>query len=504
MPPRRPPTKHSTPRLSEVTRELVIPSGIVTTGWKPVEAKLAELGITFDVWQQGAAQLILGKRANGTYAATIGGVVLSIPRQVGKTFLVGWIVFALCMLYPQMTVIWTAHRTRTATITFQSMRAMARRAKVRPHVLSIRQGKSDQEIGFRNGSVIMFGAREQGFGRGFDAVDIEVFDEAQILTVRALEDMIPAANQAQHPAGALLFFMGTPPRPADPGEAFTEKRTRALSGKSSDMVYIECSGDPDADPDDPEQVAKANPSYPHRTPPESIQRMRENLPDDESFLREGLGIWDALTTSGVIPIDAWLANGDTESLPVDRFALGIEAAPDLAAASVALAGVRSDGDWHVELDEHRAGAAWLSAYVERLLAVNPQVRAVVGDVGGPLAAMLEQRSGRWMLKGTRIVVTAPTVKELGAAHSLMLNGALGGTVHHLAQPQLSAAVQVAGKRALGDTGMWVFSRKSAAADITPIQAATLALLGAQRSRVRRPIRGTSGTTSSERRRAVVM
>jgi hypothetical protein len=73
----------------------------------------------------------------------------------------------------------------------------------------------------------MFGAREQGFGRGFDEVDIEVFDEAQILTEKALEDMIAATNQSRHPHGALLFFMGTPPRPSDPGEAFGLKREGA-------------------------------------------------------------------------------------------------------------------------------------------------------------------------------------------------------------------------------------------------------------------------------------
>jgi hypothetical protein len=62
--------------------------------------------------------VILAKRADGKYAATIGGTGLSIPRQVGKTFLVGAIVFALCLLCPNLTVIWTAHRLRTAEETF--------------------------------------------------------------------------------------------------------------------------------------------------------------------------------------------------------------------------------------------------------------------------------------------------------------------------------------------------------------------------------------------------
>lgn len=496
-------TSRSTPKLSEAARHLILPAGIVSTGWPAVEKRCEQLGVRFDPWQQGLGRAILGKRADGRYAATVGGVTMSIPRQVGKTYLVGWIVFALCLLFPGTTVLWTAHRTRTSTRTFQSLAGMARRTKVKPFIApnGVRSTNGEQEIRFRNGSVIMFGAREAGFGRGFDAVDIEVFDEAQILTTRALEDMVAATNQSKHPHGALLFYMGTPPRPVDPGEVFTDKRDKALSGKLTDGLYVEFSADSDADPDDLEQVAKANPSFPERTPLEAIQRMRENLPDDDSLLREAFGIWDATGSKSVIPLDAWNAQADPDSLAVGRFALGLEAGPNLAAASVSLAGQRADGGWHVELDEHRSGAHWLAAYVDRLVKANPQIRAVVGDVGGPLAALLEERSGRYYLKGTRVVVMAPTVRELGTACTLMLDGVTAGSVWNLGQPQLAAMVGAAGKRRLGDTGMWVYSRTTAAADITGVQAATLALWGAQHSRARKPMRASAGSGG---RRAVVL
>jgi hypothetical protein len=239
---------------------------------------------------------------------------------------------------------------------------------------AIRTANGEQEILFTNGSIIMFGAREQGFGRGFDEVDIEVFDEAQILTEKALEDIVPAANQSRQPSGALLFFMGTPPRPTDPGEEFTNRRAKALSGKADNMVYVEFSADPDADPDDREQWAKANPSYPLRTPVESMERMRENLTDDASFKREGLGIWDAVGSNGVIPAPSWADREDERSLASDRFALGVECGPDLAWASVAFAGQRADGEWHFELDEDQhtrgRGVTWLVPHLESLTATT--------------------------------------------------------------------------------------------------------------------------------------
>lgn len=497
-------------KLSDLARHVVLPSGIVSTGWPAVRDKCAEFGDTFDEWQDGAGRAILAKREDGIYAATVGGVVLSIPRQVAKTFLVGRILFALCILFPGLKVLWTAHRTRTATNTFRSLQGFARRKKVAPHIRAIRTANGEQEIAFTNGSVIMFGAREQGFGRGFDEVDVEVFDEAQILTEKALEDMVAATNQARHEHGALLFFMGTPPRPVDPGEAFSLKRAKALSGKSDDMVFVEFSADPDADLDDREQWAKANPSFPLRTPLESMLRLRENLPSDDSWRREALGIWDMVASKGVIPAPSWMEQGDEASVATDRFALGIEVGPDLAWASIAFAGQRPDDDWHIELDDDQhtrgRGVAWLVPSLENLVAKNPEIRTVVADVAGPIKPLLVERNGRYFLKrddgSLGIEITPMKVAELGAGCSLVLSGIVTGSLWHISQPQLTAAALAAGKRPLGDSGMWVWSRKTAESDITPIQAATYALIGSQMEKPRKP--GRSAGRTSQGRRAVVL
>src|SRR5512139_2765601 len=90
----RPPTKPG--RLSDLARHVVLPSGITSTGWPAVRDLLGDFGISFDEWQDGLGRAILAKRADGIYAATVGGVVLSIPRQVAKTFFVSRLLVALC------------------------------------------------------------------------------------------------------------------------------------------------------------------------------------------------------------------------------------------------------------------------------------------------------------------------------------------------------------------------------------------------------------------------
>lgn len=491
MPTPRPTTSG---KLSDLARHVVLPSGLASTGWPAVRSKCAELGIRFDPWQDGVGRIILSKRADGTYATSVGGVVISIPRQVGKTFLLGALVFALCLLTPGITVIWTAHRLRTAAETFLSMQGLTRRRKIAPHVAKIVLGSGDEEIQFRNGSRIMFGARERGFGRGFSMVDVLVFDEAQILTDNAIDDMVPATNQATNP---LLLFTGTPPKPTDPCEVFTAKRAKALAGDSAGMAYIEFSADEDADPDDPVQWKKANASYPRRTPSQAIMRMRENLTDD-SFMREALGVWDTSKTLAVIDAASWKLVADPASMAIDRLSLGVDVSPgtDARVASVALAGQRADGLWHVELDQHREGVDWVPAYLEGVCHRN-RLHAVVLD---EKSGLVESRNGRHFVKETNIAVTLASAegRDMAIACAKFFDTVMGQSLRHTDQPQMNLALSVARKRPIGDA--WGWNRRTATSDITPLVAATLALWGTQSATVKRP----GGNRRTEGRRAVVL
>lgn len=484
-------TASSTLRLSEVARHVVVPGGIVTTAWPRIVAQCAEMGVEFDGWQHGVGLIAFGKRRDGKFAATVGGVVLSIPRQVGKTFLVGMIVVALCVLFPGTLVLWTAHHNKTTTKTFQTMQGYVRRKRIAPHLkpnrsMGIRTANGEQEIEFRNGSRIMFGAREFGFGRGFDKVDVEVFDEAQKLSEGALEDMVPATNQATLEGGALLFFMGTPPRPEDKGVEFTNRRLKALSGKSRDMVYVECSADEDADPDDRGQWAKANPSFPSRTSVEAMERMREQLTDEDSFRREALGIWDPVESARVIDAESWGRVADPTSMGIDRLALAVDVAPDRSAAAVGLAGLRADGLWHVELDDHRKGVDWVVPWVVARAARN-RLHAVVAD---EMSGLVEERRGRHYLVGTDVLVTlaAAEGRDMAIASAKFFDAVVDGSLRHTDQPQVNVALSVARKRPVA--GGWAWNRKDPASDITPVVAETLALWGAMSENVRRPTRRT--------------
>ena len=391
-----------------------------------------------------------------------------------NTFTVGNLLIGLCLEFPNMRVAWTSHHNRTTTNTFRSMQGMVKRKGVAPYLSpkgnnGIRTANGEQEIEFRNGSLLMFGAREQGFGRGMDAIDIEVFDEAQILSIKALEDMVPATNQARHPHGGLIFFLGTPPRPTDDGEAFTAKRQKALDGKTIDQMYVEIGAAPDTDPDDYSEIPTYNPSYPLHTPLESIMRMRENIPDDDSYRREAMGIWPTVSRhTQIVSAGVWndrFSFGPEGSLAPRAIGVDMSHRGDI---SIAGCWVREGFPPHVE--ELWSGSN-VAAAIDYLL-VNGEGVEVVIDAMSPAAQMVPTLSAK-------LKVRRSTAGDMGNACLLFETLANSEGLTHGGEQSVTDALRSACKRPIGDAGKWGIDRRDSTSMIYPLVAVVLALLGAE-------------------------
>ena len=425
---------------------------------------IEQLGATFELWQTQAGRAILGKGTDGKFAAD--AVALSIPRQVGKTYLVGWLVIGMCLVTPKTLAVWTAHHGATAADTFRDLKAICQQPKVAPFVAHIYDSGARLEIIFTNGSRIVFGAREHGFGRGFKKVGILVFDEAQILSARAADDMVPTTNRHPNP---LIFYMGTPPKPSDPSEHFLALRREAITGESSDTLYIEFSADSGADPLDREQWAKANPSYPHYTTSRAMLRMRKNLKGPNAFEREALGIWDDLATSGIFTHGAWAA---LAVKPIDPErptifppapapeALGVSADIDQTWLSLgSYGGTHLAAVLRCRFDRERAHFA---AEVARI-AKERGLRVAI-DKKGPAAPLIAD------LEALGVDVESTGLDDLIQASADIREAVETGLVEHGDYPELNDAVDAATLRKVGEQK--VLGRKGG--DISMLEAAALA------------------------------
>lgn len=514
MPPTLQTTKTGPPRLSELAKHAVAPTDIVVSGWPAVQKTCVnKLGITFDPWQELTGRLILAKRADGKLAAMIDGVGMSLPRQVGKTYLVGAMSFALCINVPGLLVIWSAHHARTHGETFLSMQSFAERPKVQAHVKQVFVGSGDEEIRFHNGSRILFGARERGFGRGIPGVDVLIFDEAQILSDKALSNMLATLNTSQF---GLQLYIGTPPKPEDMSESFKRMRREALAGTLVDGAWVEFGADDKADGEDRAQWRKANPSYPKRTPTQSLLRLKRKLTNGD-WLREGLGLWDADDAGKrTITTTQWQSTGVlVPPEGVKSFAVAFS----VDGSHLSLSGsVKHDDGAHVELIDAFEGAVedGLAPLADWLADRWRTVAQIVlsGKAGaGVLAQLLHDRG-----VPSSVIHVATTVEFFQACatflDSIRYSAKLAGVadsevegdeltafkVTHLAtegQAALDASVAVCDKKKRGLDGNWSWHPTTPDGDETPLEAVSLALWIAKTTK-RKP-RG-----DTERRGAMVL
>lgn len=518
--PRQRPTKTSTPtiserKLSDVAKHLVVPSGIKTTGYPAVEAQCRKMGVSHDAWQRGLGRAILAKRENGLYAAGIGGVLISICRQVGKTFTIGTIIFALCILFPGIKVLWTAHHSATSDETFETLSTLARRRRIAPYIAhnGVRQGNGKQRIKFANGSRIMFGAREHGFGRGIPGVTIVVFDECQILKAKALSDMVPAANTVRNP---LIIYMGTPPKPEDTAEVFKARRKKALAVKARreagedvefDTLYVEVGANEGDDVEDKAVLARANPSFPHRTPWEAILRLRENLTDPADWSREGLGIWDE-ELDGDGPLSKSWPLLAVDAAPTEGIrAFGVAFSAD--GMKVSLGGCIVAGERaHVELIDAQQGpvdaalesiADWFVDDVNGAPRWRRASRIMLSGRAGAL--VLEQLLIKRKVPRRRIVVASSPqyfqacgmLLEQSTAAAREAKRGVPLSLTHLGddgQAQLDASAKKSVQEKRTRDGAWGWA--SPGGDETPVESVSLALYGARTAGKARDVREGAG------------
>lgn len=409
--------------------------------------------------------LALALRADGEYAADT--TVFSIPRQVGKTYLIGCIIFALCLMKPGLKVIWTAQIKDTALETFDKFVELVQSSpRLKRHIRSTPRGKGDEAIYFNNGSSIEFGARESGFGRGRTDVDVIVFDEGQHLSNDALENMGAAQNVAANP---LCFVIGTPPRPKDKGEWFTLLRQEALDGDSDGTLYIEFSADRGADPMDRDQWRKANPSFPSRTSERAMLRLRKKLKNPDSWRREALGIWDEIVKQ-FSPINStmWADGvdvGPAEDVRPHALAVDMSHAREISVGACWL----EDSSAHVEevwagIDEH-AAVEWVAARAGKKT-------SVLIDSMSPAASMIP------VLKARGVKVHASSAGDMAKACGQLKSDVEAGRLTHADQESVNAAREGARKRAIGKAGGWGYDRSDPSVNIAPLVAVTLARLGA--------------------------
>jgi hypothetical protein len=190
------------------------------------------------------------------------------------------------------------------------------------------------------------------------------------------------------------------------------------------------------------------------------------------FAVERLGVGDWPRTDhearSVIDLSSWFELADAGSKPLDPVAFAFDVSPERR-ASISVAAKRSDGLWHLELADERPGTSWLPERLEELVKKHKPA-AVVCDGYGPAGSLVEALGARGLK------VETLTASEHARACGRLVDAIEQGTLRHVPDEALEAAIRSAQTRPLGDA--WAWSRKNSSANISPLVAATLALSAA--------------------------
>jgi len=452
------------PRVSNV------PPSSSSSGAEAVELA-ASAGLILDDWQRHALVCALGERPDslGTWAAFEVGLV--VPRQCGKGGVLEARELAGLFLFGEQLILHSAHEFKTAAEAFRRVLALVENCDdLRRNVKKVRTSHGDEGIELMTGQRLRFVARSTGSGRGFSG-DCVILDEAYKLPQEALGALLPTLSARPNPQ--LWYASSAGHRDSD---VLRSLRDRGMAGDAPGLCYLEWSADPATALDDPEGWAQANPALGIRISSEHVARELAAMPEAE-FRRERLGIWDdAEGESGALPSDAWAGLFDRDSRPGDPVSFGLDVSPE-GFASIAVAGSRGDGLTHVEVVEHRPGTLWVA---DRLadLARRWAPSTIVLDVGSPAGALLPELDAR----GLRLTKVAG--REMAQASVAFAAAIHNGSIRHLDQPDLNAAVNAAKRRQVGD--LWAFGRRGSFTDISPLIAASLAAWGHAQNAGRAP------------------
>lgn len=419
----------------------------------------ARYGLRLDEWQEIVMRSWLGRRRDGQWAANRCG--LAVPRQNGKNAAVEVReLFGLVFLGEKW--LHSAHEVKTARKAFVRLSSFFENPRQYPEladlVADIRKTNGQEAIVLTNGGSVEFIARSKSSGRGF-TVDGILLDEAQELTDEALAALLPTKSAS--PLGnPQTIYTGTPPGPKVSGEVFTRMRNQGAAGKDKRLSWLEWGAPKDADLDDRDAWARANPALGIRLSLDEIIDERAQF-DDADFGRERLGWWDDAeqADNGLSP-GAWNLLQDREAAPSGAIVLGVDVAPGHAAASIVAV-----GDNVLELVERRPTAAWLP---ERVAELQRRHGAVVAyDPAGPVGSLVPD------FTKAGVELTPVEGKDSVRAVGALVAAVAERTFRHRGEPEFVAAVAGAKRRSVGDGHKW--SRKDSSVDITPLVAATVAL-----------------------------
>ncbi|MBP0989374.1 MAG: terminase [Oscillospiraceae bacterium] len=390
----------------------------------------------------------------------------SIPRRNGKSEIL--IMRAIWDLTHERRCLYTAHRESTAASAWEKvLRLLTKMGYREDEDFKAYKSAGRRSIEWlKDGSeaVINFRTRSStgGLGEGYDTL---IIDEAQEYTADQESALKYVVTDSKNPQ---TLMCGTPPTAVSSGDVFLKYRRRCLTGKEEDAGWAEWSVPNLTDAHDPELWYLTNPSLGTILTERTIRSELGDDQVDDNIQR--LGLWLRYSQKSAISKQEWseYALKEKPILPKKPRIFFAVKYGHSGNVSLAAAVKLDDGRIFIEAIDCRPvrdGNAWLMPFLR-----NPHAESVVIDGAGNQTVLASEMKDA----GVKCKAVLPKVADVVAAHALFEQQLFGGQIRHMDQPALAQAATNCEHRAIGSGGGFGYTSVLEGADISLLEAVSLA------------------------------
>lgn len=390
----------------------------------------------------------------------------SIPRRNGKSEIL--IMRAIWDLLHERRCLYTAHRESTAASAWEKvLRLLTKMGYREDEDFKAYKSAGRRSIEWlKDGSeaVINFRTRSStgGLGEGYDTL---IIDEAQEYTADQESALKYVVTDSKNPQ---TLMCGTPPTAVSSGDVFLKYRRRCLTGKEEDAGWAEWSVPNLTDAHDPELWYLTNPSLGTILTERTIRSELGDDQVDDNIQR--LGLWLRYSQKSAISKQEWseYALKEKPMLPKKPRVFFAVKYGHSGNVSIAAAVKLDDGRIFIEAIDCRPvrdGNAWMMPFLR-----NPHAESVVIDGAGNQTVLASEMKDA----GVKCKAVLPKVADVVAAHALFEQQLFGGQIRHMDQPALAQAATNCEHRAIGSGGGFGYTSVLEGADISLLEAVSLA------------------------------
>lgn len=441
-------------------------AGLVSLGGR-VAVVAQALGTPLMPWQRQVADVACELRESGGWRYPV--VVVTVPRQAGKTTLMRAVAVDRAMAASRRLVFTTAQTGKDAGERWKDMVDAVQHSPIGGHV-KVYRGAGAQQLILPNDSRVRAFAPTPTSIHGYTP-HLVMIDEAWAFDEAQGEDLIAAINPAQITLTDKQLWIVSSQGDDDSAflDRYIEMGRLAVDDPGAEVAYFEWAAAPEALPYEPATL-EFHPAVGHTITVDDL------LAQADSVSR---GVWERAylnrktrTSETILDLDAW-DTLKTEQVPPApaEIALGYDVAHDEDGAAVWAAWLSRTGVLNIRHVASGPGAGWLTNVLtdpgNDLAAMIARSRLPLGaDDGGPVRQVTDE------LRRRQVPVETLTARDYATACATFLRLARAGEIEHDGHPGIRDAIAAASTKPLA--GQVALDPAKSAGAIDHLRAAVVA------------------------------